>query len=95
MAAVAVLAAAASSTGAQTGVEGEVPSTIGLALPDGAPGRAELSTTTAGTHVTVSSPGHAARTVRRFNRPVVRARVDVGRAPAGSTRTITAGPQDP
>jgi hypothetical protein len=95
------LAAASAPTGAEeTGISGQVESTVGLSLAQPAPGRidATVTATVGGTRLSVSERGHRPRVLRAFSRPVAQQRVTVratARDAGVTEQTITLGPQGP
>jgi hypothetical protein len=95
------LAAASAPTGAQeTGVSGQVESTIELSLRQPAPDRvqATVTATVGGTQLSVSESGQRPRVLRAFQGPLAQERVTVRttKRSAGVTeQTITFGPQGP
>jgi hypothetical protein len=95
------LTAASAPTGAQeTGITGQVESTIELSLQRSAPDRvqATVTATVGGTQLSVSEPGQSPRVLRAFEGPIAQERVTVHTAKrsAGVTeQTITFGPQGP
>jgi hypothetical protein len=103
-AAVALLALglAQAPTGAQeqTGISGQVRSTMELSTEQAAPGRVEatISATVSGTQLSVSAPGRPAQVLGTYRGPMTQRKVT---AAAGVTRsgvteqTITFGPQSP
>ncbi len=99
--AVVVLAAASAPTGAEeTGISGQVESTVELSLAQPAPDRVEatVTATVGDTRLSVSAPGRSPRVLRRFRRPLAGERVTVrvtGRSAGVTEQTITFGPQGP
>ena len=95
------LAAASAPSGAEeTGISGQVESTIELSLQSSAPDRvqATVTATVGGTQLSVSEPGQSPRVLRAFPGPMVKQRVTVRTtaSAAGETeKTITFGPQGP
>ena len=95
------LAAVAAPTGAEeTGISGQVESTLELSLRSSAPDRvqATVTATVGATQLSVSEPGHGPRVLRAFPGPTVkqRATVRMTASDAGATeQTITFGPQGP
>ena len=93
--------AASAPTGAQeTGISGQVESTIELSLQSSASGRvqATVTATVGGTQLSVSERGRSPQALRAFPGPVVKQRVTVRTtaSDAGVTeKTITFGPQGP
>jgi hypothetical protein len=97
--AVVALAAASAPTGAEeTGISGQVESTVELSLAQPAADRvqATVTATVAGTQLSVSEPGGDPRVLRGFRGPVAKRQVSVRTTSAGVTeQTITFGPQGP
>jgi hypothetical protein len=99
--AAAVAAAASAPTGAEeTGISGQVESTIELSLQQPAPDRvqATVTATVGGTQLSVSERGRDPRVVRAFRGPVAKQQVSVratGRGAGVTEQTITFGPQGP
>jgi hypothetical protein len=95
------LAAASAPTGAEeTGISGQVESTIELSLQSSAPDRvqATVTATVGGTRLSVSERGRSPQLLRAFQGPMAQQRVTVRRtsSDAGVTeKTITFGPQGP
>ena len=95
------LAAASAPTGAdETGISGQVESTVELSLAQPAPDRVEatVTATVGGTQLSVSEPGRSPWVLRAFPRPVAQQRVTVHAAQRGdgvTEQTITLGPQGP
>lgn len=95
------LAAASAPTGAQeTGISGQVESTIELSLQRTAPDRlqATVTATIGGTRLSVTEPGQSPRVLRAFQGPLAQERVTVRttkRSAAVTEQTITFGPQGP
>lgn len=95
------LAAASAPTGAQeTGISGQVESTIELSLVRSAPERvqATVTATVGGTQLSVAESGRSPRVLRAFRDPLVRERVIVSTTKRGAgvtEQTITFGPQGP
>jgi hypothetical protein len=94
--AVALAAASAPSGAEETGISGQVESTLELSLAQPAPDRVEATvTTTVGeTQLSVSEPGRSPRVLRAFRRPVAQQHVTV-RGTGANEQTITFGPQGP
>jgi hypothetical protein len=98
--AVGALAAASAPTGAEeTGISGQVESTIELSLQSSAPDRvqATVTATVGATQLSVSESGRSPQVLRAFQGPMVKERVTVrttGRD-AVTEKTITFGPQGP
>ncbi|HEX5926964.1 MAG TPA: hypothetical protein VFY45_24275 [Baekduia sp.] len=95
------LAAVSAPTGAQeTGISGQVESTIELSLQQPAPDRvqATLTATVGGTQLSVVAAGRSPRVLRTFRGATAQERVTVRttKRDAGVTeQTITFGPQGP
>jgi hypothetical protein len=95
------LAVVSAPTGAQeTGISGQVESTIELSLRSSAPDRvqAAVTATVGDTQLSVSERGQGPQVLRAFPDPIVQERVTVRRtgSDAGVTeKTITFGPQGP
>jgi hypothetical protein len=98
---VAVAAAVSGPTGAEeTGISGQVESTIELSLQQSAPDRvqATVTATIGGTQLSVTGSGRDRRVVRAFRGPVAKRQVSVratGRSARATEQTITFGPQGP
>ncbi len=98
---VVVLAAASAPTGAEeTGISGQVESTIELTLAQPAPDRvaATVTATVGGTRLSVAERGQPPRVLRSFGKPLAGERVTVRRTRHGAgvtEQTITFGPQGP
>jgi hypothetical protein len=89
-------------TGAQeqTGISGQVQSTMELTLKQAAPGRVEatISATVAGTQLSVAEPGRPAQVLGTYRGPMTRRKVTVRAVVTRSgltEQTITFGPQSP
>jgi hypothetical protein len=98
--AVAAAAVASAPTDAEeTGISGQVESTIELSLQRSAPDRvqATVTATIGGTQLSVSGSGQSPRALRTFRGPVAQERVTVttGRDAGATEQTITFGPQGP
>jgi hypothetical protein len=95
------LAAASAPTGAQeTGISGQVESTIELSLQRSSSDRvqATVTATVGGTQLSVSEPRQGSRVLRTFRDPLVQEHMTVRttKRDAGVTeQTITFGPQGP
>ena len=99
--AVGALAAASAPTGAEeTGISGQVESTIELSLARSAPDRvqATVTATVGGTQLSVAESGRSPRVLRAFPKPLAGERVSVSMTKRGAgvtEQTITFGPQGP
>jgi formylmethanofuran dehydrogenase subunit E len=99
--AVVVLAVASVPTGAEeTGISGQVESTIELTLARSAPDcvQATVTATVGGTRLSVAEQGKSPRVLRTFRKPLAGVQVTVRARPQGSgvtEQTITFGPQGP
>jgi hypothetical protein len=95
------LGAASAPTGAQeTGISGQVESTLELSLQSSVPDRvqATVTATVGDTRLSVSERGRDPRVLRAFHGPMVKQRVTVhatGRDAGVTEKTITFGPQGP
>jgi hypothetical protein len=95
------LGAASAPTGAQeTGISGQVESTLELSLQSSVPDRvqATVTATVGDTRLSVSERGRGPRVLRAFHGPMVKQRVTVhatGRDAGVTEKTITFGPQGP
>jgi hypothetical protein len=98
---VGALVAASAPTGAQeTGISGQVQSTIELSLQPSGPDRvqATVTATVGGTRLSVAERGQRPRVVRAFRKPLAGERVTVRttkRDTGVTEQTITFGPQGP
>jgi hypothetical protein len=81
----------------ETGISGQVESTIELSLQSSALGRvqATVTATVGGTQLSASEPRQSPQVLRTFRRPMVTQRVTVRRTGRGAGQTITFGPQGP
>jgi hypothetical protein len=99
LAAVALAAASAPTGAEETGISGQVQSTIELSVQRSAPGRvqATVTATVGGTQLSVAERAASPRVLRRFRTPMAGARVTVRAAKGGGVteQTITFGPQGP
>jgi len=95
------LAAASAPTGAEeTGISGQVESTIELSLHSSAPDRvqATVTATVGGTQLSVSERGRSPQVLRAFQSPMAQERVTVRTTASDASvteKTITFGPQGP